>query len=172
MMIPKKLHRIWYPPLETFSCSAPYSIDEARQKLICAIDDDDEMKGKIGQEQITISHTTWFWGRSHTTTFRGSWQETPSGVILEGVYTNLAFMSLWFTLVLIIGTILVIIGVFSLISALITSPLQQSAIQEALILMFAPPGMLVLGTILMPFITAHQNHFNPTIKQLIQQALK
>ncbi|TLJ09811.1 heme biosynthesis protein HemY [Escherichia sp. E3659] len=171
-MIPKKLHRIWYPSLETFSCSTPYSIDEARRKLINAIDDDDEMKGKIGHDQLTISHTTWYWGRSHTTTFRGSWQETPSGVILEGVYTNLAFMSLWFTVVLIIGTFSVIAGVFSLISALITSPLQQSAIQEALIFMFAPPGMLALGTLLMPFITAHQSHFNPTIKQLIQQALK
>ncbi|EEU9363037.1 hypothetical protein ACMXLN_005107 [Escherichia coli] len=171
-MFPKKLHRIWYLPLETFSCSTPYSIDEARQKLISAIDDDDEMKGKIGHEQLTISHTTWYWGRSHTTTFRGYWQETPSGVILEGVYTNLAFMSLWFTVVLIIGTFSVIAGVFSLISALITSPLQQSAIQEALIFMFAPPGMLALGTLLMPFITAHQSHFNPTIKQLIQQALK
>ncbi|TGB62900.1 hypothetical protein [Escherichia sp. E4736] len=171
-MIPKKLHRIWYPSLETFSCSTPYSIDEARRQLINAIDDDDEMKGKIGHEQLTISHTTWYWGRSHTTTFRGSWQETPSGVILEGVYTNLAFMSLWFTVVLIIGTFSVIAGVFSLISALITSPLQQSAIQEALIFMFAPPGMLALGTLLMPFITAHQNHFNPTFEKLIRQALK
>lgn len=171
-MIPKKLHRIWYPPLETFSCSTSYSIAEARQKLICAIDNDDEMKGMIGHEQIIISHITWFWGRRHTTTFRGSWQEAPSGVTLEGVYTNLTFMSLWFTSGLIIGTLSLIAGVFSLISTLISSPLQQPAIEEALMFIFMSPGMLVLGTILMPFITAYQNHFNPTMKRLIQQALK
>ncbi|TBR67508.1 MULTISPECIES: hypothetical protein [unclassified Escherichia] len=130
------------------------------------------MKGKIGHEQFTISHTTWFWGRSHTTTLRGSWLETTSGVVLEVVYTNLAFMSLWFTLGLIIGTLSVIAGVFSLISALISSPLQQAAIEDALIFIFMSPEMLALGTILMPFITAHQNHFNPTIEKLIRQALK
>lgn len=177
----KQIWNIWYPPIEEYSFPTHYSLEKAKHQLNNAIEKNDEFRGMVNQDRITLRHVTWLYGRKYTILFNGSWRESTEGVTLQGRFSQPALGPLFITIaLLLVYSIEVLVfatlaghalrWIFHSIDTM--GPSHSINWPTAVIMVGFPPIVLAIATGILAQMNAGERERKQKLLSLIRRALK